>query len=87
LEVVATAWTYAVLIVPTLLLPSAIGRRDDAALWAASFAGAISAVLALIGFLRWVFVVPPLARMSGRLTHPRQSGSAKPTQTRRVAWI
>jgi flagellar biogenesis protein FliO len=29
----------------------------------AIFAGAISAVLALIGFLRWVFVVPPLARL------------------------
>src|SRR4029453_4850855 len=26
-------------------------------------AGAVSVVLALIGFLRWVFVVPPLAQM------------------------
>ncbi|HJQ89723.1 MAG TPA: DUF4386 domain-containing protein [Propionibacteriaceae bacterium] len=59
----ATAWTYAILIVPILLLPTALGRRDDAALWVASFAGAISAVLALIGFLRWVFVVPPLAQL------------------------
>ena len=59
----ATAWTYAILVVPILLLPTALGRRDDAALWVASFAGAISAVLALIGFLRWVFVVPPLARL------------------------
>ena len=59
----ATAWTYGILVVPILLLPAALGRRDDAALWVASFAGAISAVLALIGFLRWVFVVPPLARL------------------------
>ena len=59
----ATAWTYAILVVPILLLPTALGRRDDAALWVASFAGAISVVLALIGFLRWVFVVPPLARL------------------------
>jgi Domain of unknown function (DUF4386) len=59
----ATAWTYAILVVPILLLPSALGRRDDAALWVATFAGAISALLALIGFLRWVFVVPSLARL------------------------
>lgn len=59
----ATAWTYGVLLVPILLLPMALGRRDDAALWVATFAGAISVVLALIGFLRWVFVVPPLAQM------------------------
>ena len=50
----ATTWTYAILVVPILLLPAALGRRDDAALWVASFAGAISVVLALIGFLRWV---------------------------------
>ena len=58
----ATAWTYAILAVPILLLPATLGRRDDAALKVATFAGAISVVLALIGFLRWVFVVPPLAR-------------------------
>ncbi|MEU8223697.1 DUF4386 domain-containing protein [Kribbella sp. NPDC048915] len=57
----AVAWTYAILLVPILLLPAALDRRDDVALRAATFAGAISVVLALIGFLRWVFVVPPLA--------------------------
>jgi hypothetical protein len=59
----ATAWTYAILFVPILLLPSVLRRREDAPLGVATFAGAISALLALIGFLRWVFVVPPLARM------------------------
>ena len=59
----ATAWTYAILFVPILLLPTVLGRRGDAPLGVATFAGAISALLALIGFLRWVFVVPPLARM------------------------
>ena len=59
----ATAWTYAILFVPILLLPTVLGRREDAPLGVATFAGAISALLALIGFLRWVFVVPPLARM------------------------
>jgi hypothetical protein len=58
----ATAWTYAILAVPILLLPPVLGRRDDPALRAATFAGATSVVLSLIGFLRWVFVVPPLAR-------------------------
>ena len=57
----STAWTYAILAVPILLLPAALGRRDATALWVATFAGAISVILALIGFLRWVFVVPPLA--------------------------
>jgi hypothetical protein len=58
----ATAWTYAILIVPVLLLPAVLGRRDDAALQAATFIGAASVLLSLIGFLRWVFVVPSLAR-------------------------
>src|ERR687894_2470901 len=57
----ATAWTYAVLMVPILLLPAVLGRRNDPVLRAATYAGATSVVLSLIGFLRWVFVVPPLA--------------------------
>ncbi|MFI5898461.1 DUF4386 domain-containing protein [Actinoplanes sp. NPDC051513] len=57
----ATAWTYAILIVPILLLPAALGRRDDPALRTATYLGATSVVLSLVGFLRWVFVVPPLA--------------------------
>src|SRR3954465_4433995 len=57
----ATAWTYAPLLVPILLLPAVLGRRGDPVLRAATYVGATSVVLALIGFLRWVFVVPPLA--------------------------
>jgi len=57
----ATAWTYGLLAVPVLLLPTALGRRDDPTLRVATWAGAVSVVLALIGFLRWVFVVPALA--------------------------
>ena len=57
----ATAWTYAILLVPILLRPSVLGRGDDPVLRAATYAGATSVVLSLIGFLRWVFVVPPLA--------------------------
>jgi hypothetical protein len=58
----ATAWTYAILAVPILLLPAVLGRRDDPVLRAATYVGATSVLLSLIGFLRWVFVVPPLAR-------------------------
>lgn len=58
----ATAWTYAILAVPILLLPAAIGRRHDPALRVATYVGATSVLLSLIGFLRWVFVVPPLAQ-------------------------
>ena len=57
----AVAWTYAILAVPILLLPAALNRGGDAALRVATYLGAASVVLALIGFLRWVFVVPPLA--------------------------
>jgi hypothetical protein len=57
----AVAWTYAILAVPILLLPAALNRRADPALQVATYVGATSVVLALIGFLRWVFVVPPLA--------------------------
>jgi uncharacterized protein DUF4386 len=57
----ATAWTYAILAVPILLLPAVLGRSNDPALRLATCVGATSVVLALIGFLRWVFVVPPLA--------------------------
>jgi hypothetical protein len=57
----ATAWTYAILAVPILLLPTVLARRADPALRVATYAGATSVVLALVGFLRWVFVVPPLA--------------------------
>src|SRR3954466_4884334 len=57
----ATAWTYAILLVPILLLPAALRRADDPVLRAATFVRAASVLLSLIGFLRWVFVVPPLA--------------------------
>ncbi len=57
----AVAWTYAILLVPILLLPAALGRRDDPVLRAATFVGAASVLMLLIGFLRWVFVVPALA--------------------------
>ena len=57
----ATAWTYGILAVPILLLPAVLGRRGDPALRVATWAGAVSVVLALVGFLRWVFVVPALA--------------------------
>jgi Domain of unknown function (DUF4386) len=61
----ATAWTYAVLAVPILLLPAVLGRREDPVLRAATSIGAASVLLSLIGFLRWVFVVPPLADSYG----------------------
>jgi hypothetical protein len=57
----AVAWTYGILMVPILLLPAALGRRDEPLLRAATIVGAASVLLSLIGFLRWVFVVPTLA--------------------------
>jgi len=66
----ATAWTYAILAVPLLLLPVVLGRADDPVLRAATSIGAASVAFSLIGFLRWVFVVPALSQswMSGDAT-------------------
>lgn len=58
----ATSWTYGLLAVPVLLLPAALGLRDHPLMRVATYAGAASVLLSLVGFLRWVFVVPPLAR-------------------------
>lgn len=75
----ATAWTYAILVVPILLLPAALGRRDDPALRVATYLGATSVVLSLVGFLRWVFVVPPLA-------HAYVTGNATTQAAAEAAW-
>jgi len=74
----AVAWTYAILAVPILLLPAVLGRRDDPALRAATYVGATSVVLSLVGFLRWVFVVPSLARsyVTGDATTQAAAGAA-----------
>lgn len=58
----AVAWTYGLLAIPILLLPQALNRRHNPVLRTATWLGAASVLLSLIGFLRWVFVVPPLAR-------------------------
>jgi hypothetical protein len=57
----AAAWTYGLLAIPILLLPAALGLQGNPALKVATYAGAASVLLSLIGFLRWVFVVPALA--------------------------
>ena len=67
----ATAWTYAILLVPILLLPATLGRRSDPVLRVATYLGATSVVLSVVGFLRWVFVVPPLAAAYVTATPPR----------------
>ena len=57
----ATAWTNGLLAVPILLLPAALGLRDHPVTACCHARRAASVLLSLIGFLRWVFVVPPLA--------------------------
>ncbi|WP_458780589.1 DUF4386 domain-containing protein [Arthrobacter sp. D3-16] len=57
----AAAWAYGLLAIPVLLLPAALGLQGNQALKVATYAGAASVLLSLIGFLRWVFVVPALA--------------------------
>src|SRR5215210_5832810 len=41
----AVAWTYGILLVPILLLPAALGRREDAALGVATILGGASVAL------------------------------------------
>jgi hypothetical protein len=60
----AVGWTYALLAVPVLLLPAALGRHTDPALRVATHLGVASVLVSLVGFLRWVFVVPGLAESS-----------------------
>jgi hypothetical protein len=57
------AWSYFLLIVPILLLGRVLDREETPYLGAATFIGAVSVVASLVGFLRWVFVVPGLAAM------------------------
>jgi Domain of unknown function (DUF4386) len=76
----ATAWTYAILAIPMLLLPAVIHRRHDPVLRAATSIGAASVLLSLIGFLRWVFVVPPLA-------HSYVTGDATTKAAVDAAWM
>jgi hypothetical protein len=76
----ATAWTYAILVIPILLLPSVLKRRDDPALRVATYVGVTSVVLSLIGFLRWVFVVPALA-------HSYVTGDAVTKAAVDAAWM
>lgn len=52
----AVAWTYGLLSVPILMLANL-----NPLLRVAGAVGAASVLVSLIGFLRWVFVVPPLA--------------------------
>jgi hypothetical protein len=59
----ATAWSYALLAIPLMLLPTVLGRPHDAVFGVFTAIGAASVLLSLIGFLRWVFVVPALARV------------------------
>jgi len=57
----ATAWTYGLLVVPILLLPAALDRRHDLALRVATYAGAVSVVLAVVVAFAGNFVINLLA--------------------------
>jgi hypothetical protein len=57
----AAAWTYGLLAIPILLLPIVIALSGNPLMKVATYAGAASVLFSLIGFLRWVFVVPSLA--------------------------
>ncbi|MCU1405344.1 MAG: hypothetical protein JWQ43_1647 [Glaciihabitans sp.] len=76
----ATAWAYSILLVPILLLPRVLGRSGNPALHVATIVGAGSVVFSLIGFLRWFFVVPALARAY-------ETGDAATRAATEAAWL
>lgn len=59
----AVAWSYFLLLFPVMLLQRVLDREDTPYLATATFIGAVAVVASLVGFLRWVFVVPGLAAM------------------------
>jgi Domain of unknown function (DUF4386) len=86
----AVAWSYFVLIVPLLLLRGVLEREEEhfPYLAVATTLGAISVVASLVGFLRWVFVMPDLAEMytaSGATEATRQGVVAAYTAQHQLA--
>lgn len=59
----AIAWVFALLILAIPMLEQLLMREDTPYLKAATFIGLAGSVFSMIGFLRWVFVVPHLADM------------------------
>lgn len=59
----AVAWTYFLLLFPILLLKRVLAHEEIPYLETATIIGAVSVVASLLGFLRWVFVMPDLAAL------------------------
>jgi hypothetical protein len=57
----AVGWSYGLLLVPVLMLDAVLRPMAHRWLPAATLLGAASVLASAVGFLRWVFVVPPLA--------------------------
>jgi hypothetical protein len=70
----AFAWVGLPLLVAIALLPRALERHDSAAVRAGTVFGIVGGVVQMIGLLRWVFVVPVLARL---YTDPGASEAAR----------
>ena len=45
-------WTYALVLIPILILPAALDRPHDAALRTAPFVGIVSVIVSVVRFLR-----------------------------------
>ncbi len=59
----AVAWSYFLLLIPVLLLGRILHDEEQPYIAVATWIGAVSVLASLVGFLRWVFVVPDLAAM------------------------
>jgi hypothetical protein len=59
----AVAWSYGLLLIPVLLLHGIFVRWDGNRPWSgpAAVIGAIAVTLSVVGFMRWVLVVPELS--------------------------
>lgn len=62
----AVGWSYGLLLAPVLMLDALLRPAGHRWLTAATLLGTASVLASATGFLRWVFVVPPLAAQYGQ---------------------
>lgn len=70
----AFAWVGVPILFAIIMLQKIVERDDAPYLWVGTFAGVIGALAQMIGLLRWVFVVPLLAKT---YTDPTATAAAK----------
>jgi hypothetical protein len=74
----AFAWVGLPVLFAIVMLQKVLEREDTPYLWSGTVAGVIGGITQMVGLLRWIFVVPVLAKI---YTDPASSSSMKETAT------